>query len=118
MAESRTVLVAQDRIGQPVALDEAARVEVEVLRVDPEDDDAPVTVLLPERLQARRFLLARDAPGGPEVEDHRLSPQGGQRDLALAVETVERECRRRGALTVLDLGIERSSLIRAVDLPA
>src|SRR5207342_2304736 len=42
--QARTVPVVDDRVAEPVALDEAAGVRLEVLRVDPDDNEPLVPV--------------------------------------------------------------------------
>ena len=95
--------VVDDRVRHAVALDEPARVRGEVLRVDAEHHDVAVSVLLPDLLEHRRLLLARLAPGGPEVEDDGLPAQRRERDRVLLVaEHREVERGRRGRLAALD----------------
>ncbi len=57
----------------------------------------------PGGLQPRSLLLARVAPGGPEVDDDRLAAERREVELRVAVELPEHEGRRLGLLARLDL---------------
>jgi hypothetical protein len=89
--ENRAGAVVHDREGQLVPIDEAARVTAEVLCVDPEHDEPPIPVRLPDPLEERCLLLARDAPRGPEVHDDGLALELGKSELPFPVEALERE---------------------------
>src|SRR6266540_3632293 len=69
------VLVTQGGVGELVSLDEAPRVAAQILEVDSDDDHVLVAPFLPRGLERGCLVLARRAPGGPEVDDDRLSAQ-------------------------------------------
>src|SRR5664280_1296703 len=72
----RAVEVHHDRIGDAVLAHEALRVEGLVVRRD--SHDLHVGMCLRERDDLRRFLVARAAPGGEEVDDGGLPLDRGQ----------------------------------------
>ena len=59
-------------------------------------------------LQQRRLLSARDAPGGPEVEDDDLAAEGGKRESARPVEARQFKRWRLRPLAVRDGLVDRS----------
>src|SRR5438128_4415190 len=61
----------------------------------------------------RRFLLARRAPRGPEVEHDDLPPQRGEPHVAFAVQPRQDEARGDGSLAVGDRARDAAvSLVR------
>ena len=92
---ARAVLEHRER--QRVRAHEATRVGGEVVVVDAEEDDAAAAVARPVTLEHGGLALARFAPRRPEVQHDRLSPVGGERDLARPVEPVQRERGRHRA---------------------
>jgi hypothetical protein len=74
-----------------MALDEAARVAAEVLRVDPYHHEPGRPVLLGDGLEQRGFLLAGDAPRSPEVQNDRPSTQRAESQRPFAVQSSKRE---------------------------
>src|SRR5262249_22285393 len=73
----------------------AARVPGAVLRVDA-DELHPRAVLLARGLESLRLVNARDAPGGPEVQNEGfLSQEAREVDAAAAVQSREVERGRR-----------------------
>jgi hypothetical protein len=89
--ERRAFTIADDRIREAVALDEPACVTAEVLGIDPHHDKPRRPVPLRDRLEQRCFLLARDTPGSPEVQDDDLSTQSAESQRPFAVQASERE---------------------------
>src|SRR5436190_6848597 len=81
-----TVVVAHDRVRDAVPADEVARVAGDVVVVDAEHDDTVTAMLLPRSLECGGLGLARAAPGRPEVDDDRLSPERLQVHLSVAVQ--------------------------------
>src|SRR5205823_2802204 len=94
-------------IGEAELAGEVPGVAGDVVRVDPEDDEPLAPVRLPASLELRRLPLARGAPGGPEVHDHRLAAERGEGDAPLAVEPRQVEGRRRPRLAVRDPNRDR-----------
>src|SRR5215217_9200101 len=90
-ADGRSLPVVDVRVGDAVALEEVPGVAAEVLDVDADEDYVLPLPALPALLQQRSLVLARPAPGGPEVEHDGPAAQGFEREVTLAVETLERE---------------------------
>nr|WP_292453876.1 hypothetical protein [Methylibium sp.] len=82
------VVAAQEqRVVDLVVLGELDHL-VGVVHRDADDLELAVLVLLVQRLELGHLVLARLAPGGPEVHQHGLAPVLRQR-LELAVEVLE-----------------------------
>ena len=86
--------VVHERIRDLVAAGEAAGVRLEVVRVDADHHDSLRPPLPPGSLEPRRFLLAREAPRGPEVQHDRLPTKRLELEAARLVEPFEVERRR------------------------
>jgi hypothetical protein len=107
-----------DRVRDPVTRDEPARVLLEVLRVDAEDDDAAVAVAAPSALEERGLVLTRTAPRGPEVEHDDIPAQRGEREASVAVEPRQRESGRRRGFAGVHPVVERPPFLGLDDLQA
>jgi signal transduction histidine kinase len=87
------VRVERERVGDPLCVGELQRAHPGVVLIEAEQDDAAMAGV--PAGQQRGLLLARLAPGGPEVHDDRLARVLGQRDLpARLAEGAEPECGR------------------------
>jgi signal transduction histidine kinase len=73
------VRVERERVGDPLCAGELQRARGDVVLIEAEQDD--VAMLSVPAGQQRGLLLARLAPGGPEVHDDRLARVLAQRDL-------------------------------------
>src|SRR5207237_8652713 len=98
----RVAVVVHDGIADPMLAQELARLPGGVADVDAHHGRLSGP-LVGGRLERRRLLVARVAPGGPEVEDYRLPAQRSQSKVALTVEPAEREVRRGRDVPVVDL---------------
>src|SRR4029450_9386606 len=76
--------VVHERIAHPVLLRKPPSFAANVVDVHPEDDETLAAIAVPDMLEHRRLLLARDAPRGPEVEDDRATSVGSSRELCVA----------------------------------
>ena len=94
--------IAHVRIADAVSGEEGASIAGEVGRVDADERD-PVSIALEGRLEARGLLLARMAPGGPEVDDDDLPAQRREAQGAVAVQPFQVEVHRHRVLPSVEL---------------
>ena len=88
------VAVAQLRVGEPVAVDEGPPVVAEVAGVDSKHREPLRAVPAIEGLEQRRLVAARQAPRGPEVDQHPASAVVGDARGPVAVEAGQVAARR------------------------
>src|SRR5712691_10817650 len=72
---SRAIRVHSTRVSNAIFLHKGQSITLRILVIDTKKDNPFRPQLLPFALQKRRFLLARSAPGSPEVEHNCLSLQ-------------------------------------------
>jgi hypothetical protein len=118
VGKRRAAPVSHDRVRDAVPLGEPPRVAAEVLRVDTEDDETVGAIALRGRLEQPCFLLARDAPRRPEVEDDRMPAQRAKAQRPLAVQAREREVRRGSGLARGERSVEAATAPAGKDLDA
>jgi len=95
------VSVNRDREFHPEFLCERTNDAFPLLQIDAKYDQSAVSIGVVCINQLRDFLAARLAPGGPEVDDHRLSAQVAEAHLA-SVEGLQEEVRSQLALLGAD----------------
>src|SRR3990170_3111585 len=78
-AHPRLIGIEDVRIGDRQRLEERGRITLVVQHGDPQHDQPLITELLPDAFEDRHLLPARGAPGRPEVQHHRFSPEVRER---------------------------------------